>query len=133
MSRFSKSDLNAFAKRLQDRRRVLIEEIRAQMAGSDDEHSVNLGAQFDDLDPHDDRAVGDWVRDVGISQAERDTRELDDIGAALKRIDEGTYGECADCGDDIPRPRLEATPSAARCIPCQEKVEAREGGVRTAL
>ena len=133
MPRFSKSDVDALARRLQDRRRVLIAEIREQMAGSDDEHSVSLGAQFDDLDPHDDRAVGDWVRDVGISQTARDTQELEDIGSALKRIDDGTYGECVDCGEDIPRPRLEATPSAARCIPCQEKVEARAGGVPTAL
>ena len=133
MSRISKSDLNAFTRGLLGRRRVLIAEIRAQMAGSDDEHSVNLGAQFDDLDPHDDRAVGDWVRDVAISQTARETQELEDIGSALKRIDDGSYGECADCGEDIPRPRLDANPSAARCIPCQEKVEAREGGVRTAL
>src|SRR4051812_35262095 len=133
MSRFSRPDLDAIARRLQERRRVLIAEIRAQMAQDDDEHSESLRASFDDLDPHDDRAVGDWVRDVAISQAARDTRELDDIGAALKRIDDDTYGECVDCGEDIPRPRLDANPSAARCIPCQEKLEAREGGVRTAL
>ena len=133
MPRISRSDLDAFSRLLLDRRRVLIAEIRAQMAGSDDERSVSLGARFDDLDPHDDRAVGDWVRDVEISQTERDTRELEDIGSALKRIEDGTYGECIDCGENIPRPRLEANPSAARCIPCQEKLEAREGGVRTAL
>ena len=133
MPRFSRPELDAIARRLQDRRRVLIAEIREQMAVDDDENAANLNAQFDDLDPHDDRAVGDWVRDVAISQAARDTRELDDIGGALKRIDDGSYGECIDCGEDIPRPRLEANPSAARCIPCQEKLEAREGGVRTAL
>src|SRR4051794_29941709 len=133
MPRLTKPELTAFARRLQDRRRVLIAEIREQMSASDDEHAVTLGAQFDDLDPHDDRAVGDWVRDVAISQTVRDTRELDDVAAALKRIDEGTYGECIDCGEDIPRPRLDANPAAARCIPCQERLEAREGGVRTAL
>ena len=133
MPRFSKSELDAIARRLQDRRRTLIAEIREQMAESEDENSETLREQFDDLDPHDDRAVGDWVREVAISQTVRDTRELDDIGAALKRIDDDTYGECVDCGEDIPRPRLDANPSAARCIPCQEKLEAREGGVRTAL
>lgn len=133
MPRFSKSDFAGIAKRLQDRRRALIAEIREQMDDSDDEHAESLRAQFDDLDPHDDRAVGDWVRDVAISQTERDTRELDEIEAALKRIDEGTYGECIDCGEDIVRARLDATPAAARCIPCQERFEAREGGVRTAL
>lgn len=133
MPRPSRSDLNAFARRLQDRRRVLIAEIREQMTDSEDEHSVTLRAQFDDLDPHDDRAVGDWVREIAISQTVRDTRELDEIEAALRRIEEGTYGECVDCGEDIPRARLDATPAAARCVPCQELLEARTGGVRTAL
>lgn len=133
MSRFPKSELDAIARRLLDRRRALIAEIREQMAQEQDKQSADLSAQFDDLDPHDDRAVGDWVREVAISQLVRDTRELDDIGAALKRIDDGTYGECVDCGEDIPRPRLDANPAAARCIPCQERLEAREGGVRTAL
>ena len=133
MPSFSKSELDAVARRLQERRRVLIAEIRAQMSDDEDESTMSLAAQFDDLDPHDDRAVGDWVRDLAISQTVRDTRELDEVGGALKRIDDGTYGECIDCGEDIPRPRLEANPAAARCIPCQERVEAREGGVRTAL
>lgn len=133
MPRLSKSDLDAFARRLQDRRRVLIAEIRAQLSETEDERTVGLRDQFDDLDPHDDRAVGDWVREVAISQTARDTDELDDIGVALKHIDEGTYGECVDCAENIPRPRLDANPSAARCIACQEKLEAREGGIRTAL
>ena len=133
MPRPSKPDLDAFARRLQDRRRVLIAEIREQMDDNEDESSVTLRAQFDDLDPHDDRAVGDWMREVAISQTVRDTRELDDIEAALRRIADGAYGECIDCGEDIPRARLDATPAAARCVPCQERFEARTGGVRTAL
>ena len=133
MPGLSKPHLGEFAKRLQDRRRVLVAEIREQMDESDDEHAETLAAQFDDLDPHDDRAVGDWVREVAMSQTARDTRELDDIEGALKRIGDGTYGECVDCGEDIPRARLDANPAAARCVPCQERFEARAGGVRTAL
>ena len=133
MPRLSKSDAGSITQKLQARRRVLIAEIRQQMAADDDQDSASLSAQFDDLDPHDDRAVGDWVRDVAISQTERDTRELDEIAQALKRIGDGTYGECVDCGEDIPLARLDATPAAARCISCQERLEARDGGVRTAL
>ena len=133
MPALSKPDLAAFTRKLQDRRRVLIAEIRQQMNDSEDESSATLRAQFDDLDPHDDRAAGDWVRDVAISQTLRETHELDDVEAALRRIDEGTYGECIDCGEDIPRARLDANPSAARCVPCQERYETRTGGVRTAL
>ena len=38
-------------------------------------------------------------------------------------MQEGSYGVCIDCGVDIPFARLQATPSAERCIACQEKYE----------
>jgi len=44
---------------------------------------------------------------------------------ALKRLDEGTYGSCVDCGSPVPEGRLEARPEAARCVQCQGKRERR--------
>lgn len=44
--------------------------------------------------------------------------ELRAVRAALKRIEVGTYGECARCGDDIPKKRLEIVPHAALCAKC---------------
>ncbi|WP_113703854.1 TraR/DksA family transcriptional regulator [Nonomuraea lactucae] len=44
---------------------------------------------------------------------------------ALKRLDEGTYGRCVDCGHPVPEGRLEARPEAARCVQCQGKRERR--------
>lgn len=41
--------------------------------------------------------------------------------AALSRIDEGSYGLCADCANPVPEGRLEAKPEAARCLSCQVK------------
>ena len=133
MPHLPRTDLDAFARRLQERRHALIAEIRQQIEDGDDENSVTLRNQFDDLDPHDDRAVSDWVRDVGIVQAVRDTRELDAVEAALRRVADQSYGECIDCGETIPRARLEANPAAVRCVPCQERVEAKAGGVKTSL
>jgi DnaK suppressor protein len=40
---------------------------------------------------------------------------------ALRRIDAGTYGTCADCGGGVPQGRLDAKPEAARCVVCQSK------------
>jgi RNA polymerase-binding transcription factor DksA len=40
---------------------------------------------------------------------------------ALRRIELGTYGTCADCGARVPEGRLEAKPAAARCVSCQAK------------
>ena len=41
--------------------------------------------------------------------------------AALSRIDEASYGQCVDCGHEIPEGRLDARPDAARCVGCQSK------------
>jgi DnaK suppressor protein len=45
-------------------------------------------------------------------------REIRQIQEALKRISEGTYGICSKCGEDIDPRRLEALPTATRCIAC---------------
>ena len=50
-------------------------------------------------------------------------RELGEISIALERLEAGTYGTCAECGDDIPPKRLEIMPMAMYCIDCQEYVD----------
>jgi len=68
--------------------------------------------------------------DAGTSLAEGDRAEAvlasamsqrTEILAALNRIQDGSYGTCADCGRPIPEGRLEARPEAARCVACQSK------------
>ena len=44
--------------------------------------------------------------------------ELRAVRAALRRLDEGTYGECVNCGEEISPRRLEIIPHAARCARC---------------
>ena len=46
---------------------------------------------------------------------------LEEIDAALKRLDDGTYGICVDCSGPIASERLEALPTAARCLQCQSR------------
>jgi DnaK suppressor protein len=43
--------------------------------------------------------------------------------AALRRLDEGVYGDCRDCGEPIALPRLMVQPQAERCAPCQATFE----------
>lgn len=59
-------------------------------------------------------------KEIEFAIGEHEVLELSAIDAALSRIEAGTYGECTDCGVHIPPARLQATPEAARCIPCQE-------------
>lgn len=63
------------------------------------------------------------VRDA---EATRDHDELVAVRAALERMDEGSYGDCTDCGKPVGAARLLAQPSAARCIGCQSKAEAHK-------
>lgn len=56
--------------------------------------------------------------DALLRQAEK---RLEDIDAALARLDAGTYGRCEVCSEPIVRARLEARPYAATCIRCAEK------------
>jgi len=48
-----------------------------------------------------------------------DERKLADINAALKRIEDGSYGLCLECKKRILLARLDAIPTATRCVPCQ--------------
>ena len=48
---------------------------------------------------------------------------LDQIEAALQRIEDGSYGECETCGAKIPKSRLEAIPYAAQCVRCASQQE----------
>lgn len=50
---------------------------------------------------------------------------LTEVERALKRIEEGTYGRCVDCGQPIPEKRLQAIPWASRCIKDEDRLEQR--------
>jgi RNA polymerase-binding protein DksA len=47
--------------------------------------------------------------------------ELREIERALRRLEEGSYGECLDCGEPIAEPRLKALPYTSRCVACADK------------
>src|SRR5688572_13719811 len=57
---------------------------------------------------------------------------LNRIDAALLRLDEGTYGHCLECGEEIGEPRLRALPFAVRCKDCEEIRELAEQRERSA-
>ncbi len=61
--------------------------------------------------------------EIETGEAERDEVELGAIERTLRRIEDGSYGVCAECGVSIPAARLRAQPLAARCVPCQSERE----------
>lgn len=119
-----------FAQQLQQMRTSVIEQIRAQRGG-------NIGRAEAAVDRHDVQS-GDWAqfdgeRDLAMAIDQRETEELKAIDEALKRIANGSYGECTDCGVDIPAARLHASPTALRCLNCQERAERTSGETHSTL
>lgn len=74
-----------------------------------------------------DAAVTELLADLEYAEIDRHIRALQANEAALRRLDEGTYGICADCGEPIALERLRAYPSALRCLDCQSDHERRTG------
>jgi phage/conjugal plasmid C-4 type zinc finger TraR family protein len=121
---FTPVDLGRIKAALEDRRTVLRGEVKAQLQGSGDERVVGLRNRLNETD---DWAVADSLAELDIAGVRHALGELSDVDNALARMRGGSYGVCADCGDAIAPARLEAYPTATRCIECQQTYEARPG------
>ncbi len=105
---------------LLSQRAALLAQIEAQRGGVRSRADV-AQEHFDR--PEDSPAQVASARDLEFAINEHETAELDQIDQALKRLDQGVYGICVDCGMEVAPERLQALPQAARCMPCQEKAE----------
>jgi len=100
------------------RSRLLETEIAAKLRESteDFEESGRTG------DPA-DMAWAETESGLDLAEAQRDIEEWRGLREALRRMDEGVYGLCVDCGVDVPIERLHSQPLAIRCVNCQTRKE----------
>ncbi len=73
-----------------------------------------------------DRATIESDRSFELRIRDRERKLIRKIKTALERIDEGTYGICEECGEEIGIKRLEARPVTTMCIECKSKQEKEE-------
>ena|SRR5712692_965932 len=95
-------------------------ELRHSLAES---HKEPRTARHDYGKDEGDRANMSLARELDLGQKSRDRTLLISVDAALKRISEGTFGECLNCGQEINSKRLEAIPWVRYCITCQELID----------
>ena len=108
-----------------------IEAVRRRLRAKKDEimamylKDLKTGQESNDSPTEDivDRANNAYSRELNFSISDSERAFLLQIDEALGRLDAGTYGKCAHCGDPIARPRLDAIPWARLCIRCQELFE----------
>ncbi|HEX7965459.1 MAG TPA: TraR/DksA C4-type zinc finger protein [Gammaproteobacteria bacterium] len=118
------SHLGRFKAQLQERRIALRQEIASELSAPEREEYAALADQVLDSG---DASLADVLADVHIADVQRDVDEVRDIEAALKRIEQGSYGICVDCGRPIESRRLEVQPTATRCLEDQDKYERAHG------
>lgn len=73
-----------------------------------------------------DRSTLETDRNFTLRLLDRDRKLLHKVDEALERIDNGDFGLCDECGEDIGDERLKARPVATLCISCKEESEAEE-------
>jgi RNA polymerase-binding protein DksA len=128
MAALTPSQLDRLVAQLNEDYQALLREVRDELANSGDQHRIDLL----NSEPGDsgDESLATELADFNVARVDRQVKAMRDIEAALRRAKDGAYGSCIDCGDDIALTRLQAYPTAKRCLVCQEKHErlyAQEG------
>lgn len=89
---------------------------------------------------HDDEVYADWTdvasvetdKTLQLKIRDRERMLMTKIYEALRRIDDGSFGECERCGEEIAEPRLKARPVTTLCIDCKSELEGAEHRYRFA-
>lgn len=118
-----------------DRYKRTLFELRKRLTGESNhlieaiKDDVNPSGNLSGVPIHLADAASDAIdADLHVLEAERET--LEEIEAALARIEEGSYGTCRQCGSEIAEERLRAIPFTSRCIECARhpsEASAQEG------
>ena len=113
-------------------KQALVQERLRVKAALDNLHDDHPGSMSDETgedavyDNHlADTATETYDRELDYTLGENAEHVLAEIDGALERIEQGTYGTCTRCGNDIAPERLEARPWATLCIDCQRQLEGR--------
>jgi DnaK suppressor protein len=84
-----------------------------------------LPAEIGDVKDAEEQSVADFVKDVDFALMQMKSETLHRIDEAIQRLEAGSYGHCAECGEEIAEARLSALPFAERCRDCQEQEESK--------
>jgi len=125
MASLSPSEITRFRDRLRARDLELRQTIHSALVNAEDKTYAEVAGRVLDVA---EESVADMFADDKILRIQKEVTEQTDVVAALARITDGTYGACIDCGDEIGVKRLDASPTAKRCIRCQTHYEKQHMG-----
>jgi DnaK suppressor protein len=108
--------------RLEREREAAIARLRELGLSPDTETNAPDGVAGDVRDEG-DLAEASHRHDLSLMHRERVAERINQLTAALRRVEDGSYGRCERCGRDIEPARLKALPEATTCLACQERAE----------
>ena len=100
-----------------------LHELRADVHAAEQVRRASGDAHAQEVSDRKDEAAQQQRSDLDATQEARDIAEMAAVEAALHRLDAGTFGDCAACGEPIPIQRLMVQPAALCCAPCQAQAE----------
>jgi DnaK suppressor protein len=109
---------------LDERRREIMSEVHDKIRDVRTEGTLGKMSEVFDAG---ESSEADIQEDIEFALIQMKAETLTKINEALARLEEGAYGYCFECGDEISKQRLRALPFAVRCKDCEE---ARETAVR---
>jgi DnaK suppressor protein len=109
---------------LDERRRVLQAEVQGKMRGVREEGT--WGGKLNEVLDAVESSEADIQEDIEFALIQMKSETLNKINDALGRLEQGNYGNCFDCGEEIAEKRLRALPFAVRCKDCEEAREVAE-------
>lgn len=104
----------------------LFEEQKKSLVYSGSLINEEFHVQKDDMLDETDLTATEMETSMRMRLRNRETLFVKKLDEALRRIADGTFGECECCGEDIEMRRLEARPTATLCVGCKEEEERRE-------
>ena len=110
-------ELQYYRKKLQEKRSELIAVVQKT-----ENYGREIDSEGEAMDLA-DKASSSYTKEFMFSKSNSDRQFLQMVAEALRRIDEGSYGDCVNCETEIGKKRLEAVPWTRLCINCQELAE----------
>ncbi len=120
-STMSRSRYNELKQMLDERRREIQAEVQGKMRGVREEGT--WGGKMNEVLDAVETAEADIQEDIEFALVQMKSETLTKINDALIRLEQGDYGFCFDCGEEIGEKRLRALPFAVRCKDCEEARE----------
>jgi RNA polymerase-binding transcription factor len=115
----SKKDLAEIRKGLESRKRQLLLAAKNQL-------DSDMGLDRNDISDENDLASSEYLLSFELRLRDREQYLIRKIENAIERIDEGEYGICEGCDEDISTGRIKARPVTTMCIRCKEEQERQE-------